>query len=413
MRKKTFIHWFILTTFILGNTSFGETLDSTNYKIKDATIGGNGITQSTTFALLSGLDPTSDSRLTSSSYRLNSGFPNGIIANVPKVTCFETTTTSGNTTCLNFPNTNGAQGECGYAGCYDKAKLEIDIQNNPLDTLFLVKVLNVSTSVTYYLQSNHTLSTTYDLSSFMDKCDIEGKDSANSSCNDSLDLRWNLGLQKFNIFGLTPNTQYSISIAAMNGDFSGTSFGPNVTATTAQSTLSLDLDIGPQSSPTIDTINPYTISLNNISASTATTAQNLIWIDMATNATNGINLYIKDQYNGLYSAARNVTIPSESENLATDPNGNGGFGVKIYNYSPSQSALGPLLKNAQYNTAGTDQIGAFTTSPTLLYYTENSTNNVGPIVNARGAIYLKARNAITTPTGNYIDNINFTLIANL
>jgi hypothetical protein len=247
----------------------------------------------------------------------------------------------------------------------------------------------------------------------MDKCDIQGKDSANSSCDDSSDSRWNTTLQKYNILGLMPDTQYSVTIAALNGDFSGTEFSSNATATTTQSTLSFDIDIAPQDNPSGESTNPYSSKIGQLSATSAVSAHDLIWLDINTNAVNGISVYIKDQYSGLFSITTGTTIPSESEDLATDPNTNGGYGVKTFNYSPSQSGLGPLLTTSRYNTTLPDQVGALSTSYNQLFYTENTSDHQGAIANARAALYIKARSTISTPTGNYLDNITFTLTANL
>jgi hypothetical protein len=153
--KKRIVLFFVLILISFNINIIAETLDSTNYRIKDVTLGGTGEVNSTNYSLIGSFNPIEDSRLTSSNYALKAGFPNGIIANVPTVTCFETDTTSINTTCLEFPTSNGAQGECGYPGCYDRAKIELNTQNNPIDTLYVVKILDVTNSITYFLKTDH------------------------------------------------------------------------------------------------------------------------------------------------------------------------------------------------------------------------------------------------------------------
>src|SRR3972149_3671572 len=105
------IYLFLIVIFCLVSLNsqyfyvFAQNLDSTNYRIEDPTIdSGGGATDSSNYSFLQSLGyPNADARLTSGSYELKSGFPNGILANVPKVTCFETDTTSGTTDCLYFP----------------------------------------------------------------------------------------------------------------------------------------------------------------------------------------------------------------------------------------------------------------------------------------------------------------------
>jgi hypothetical protein len=409
--KKRLVLIFVLILISFNINIIAETLDSTNYRIKDVTLGGTGESNSTNYSLIGSFNPIEDSRLTSSNYALKTGFPNGIIANVPTITCFETDSTSINTTCVELPSSNGAQGECGYPGCYDRAKVELNTQNNPIDTLYVVKILDVTNSITYFLKTDHTLGTSFNISNFMDKCDLQGKDSANTNCDDSGDTRWNVELQKYNIFGLRPNTQYSASISALNGDFTGTDFGPNLTSITTNITIAFDLDIGPISSPTIETSSPYSINLGTLAPSNISTANDLIWIDLNTNTATGISMFVKDQYNGLNSSGG--TLNSQTEDLDIDIGGDGGYGLKTYNYTPSESALGPLLKASLYDTINANQVGAVSTSINKIFYTEDIGGNRGPIKDGRASIYVKAKTTNSNSAGTYTDILTFILITNL
>ena len=417
-RQKAFST--LCTAVILVSGSFStlgslqaETLQSPNYTIKDATLnsGGQAVT-STSYSMLSAIgDYTADSRLTSGSYELKSGFPNGILANVPKVQCFETTTTSGTTHCLSFPNSKGAIGECGYSGCYNKAKIEIDVQSNPSDTLFLIQI--VSDNVIYYLKSDHTLGSSFDSSNFLTKCQIEGKDLNDLNCDTDAKPGWNSTLQSYNLLGLTANTTYTASVLALNGDFTGTRFSDIASATTSSMQLTFDIDIAPESGTATETAAPYSVNLGEITLGFPSTATNLVWVDMGSNISAGLTLYIKDLNNGLYSSTKSSLIPSENENLTNDTNNNGGFGIKTYNYESPTTELGPLLRASAYNTGTTNTVGSLATTDNLLFYTNNISTNKGEIVNARGAFYLKSRSAISNPSsGDYNDSLTIAVIGN-
>jgi len=405
----------LLLSLVLISNSFpviilAQNLDSTNYRIEDPTVdSGGGPTDSSNYSLLQSLgNPNADARLTSGSYELKSGFPNGILASVPKVTCFETDTTSGTTDCLYFPNSNGAQGECGSPGCYNRAKLELDDQNNPKDTLFLVKIVNNGTSITYYLQSDHTLGLSYDINDFLTQCELEGRDPDDTGCDDSGDPNWDADLQSMNVLSLEPSTSYTASIAALNGDFTGTRFGPSASATTTATAMSFDIDISATDS---ETAANYILDIGEITYTSVATATDIIWLDLASNNFYGANVYVRDSNTGLDSTLTGETIPSESEDLATDPNSNGGYGLKVSSFT--QTSLGPIQASATYNTGGAEQVGGLVTTDTLIFFTNTSGSNVGPVQGGRMSILVKARSIeLDIASPDLADNITFIAVGN-
>jgi hypothetical protein len=394
---------------------FGESLQSNNFIIEDASVTtGSGIFDSTNYSLAGSMgEITSDDRLMSGTYELTGGEAGGVVASVPKITCFETTTTNITTSCLSLPNSKGMQGECGSPGCFNKAKIEIDNQNNPYDTLYLVKIEKLTDNTTYYLKSDHTLGLSFTISNFMTKCAIEGKDLNNPGCDTNTDSDWNPALQSSNVFYLTDNTEYRASVSALNGDFTGTDFSPTANTITKMQSIGLDIDVGPASTPDVNSNAPYTINLSEISPLTPYTAPNLIWLDLASNNSKGLSVYIKDTNNGLFSISKNATIPSENEDLSLDPNFNGGYGVKVYNGNTTQTALGPLQRAASYNTVSDDFVGSLLSTNKLLFFTNDSGENKGEIMNGRGGIMVKARATASTPiSSDYSDDIYFTIIGN-
>ncbi|KXK26554.1 MAG: hypothetical protein TR69_WS6001000560 [candidate division WS6 bacterium OLB20] len=387
-----------------------QNLDSGSYTILDATVdnGGGTVTGTNYDGIISIGNPTADARLTSGSYELKSGFPNGLLANVPLLNCFETDTTSGNTDCTYFPNANGAQGECGTPGCYDRAKLEIDDAGNPVDAVYLVRIEDLTNAVTYYLQSDHTLDTGYDLNDFMTQCELEGIDPDDTTCDDSGDGAWSESLQSANILGLTPDTTFEVSVSALSGDFTGTRFSEALTETTLSPTISFDIDVA---STDTESSAPYELEIGELIYVAVTTAADTIWLDLGTNAVNGANVYVRDTAGQLESTLTGETVPSESEDLASDPNNNGGYGIKIA--STTQSTLGPLQTSATYDTAGAHEVGALSGTNALLVYTDTTGGNLGPVSGGRAGISVKARSAVTDiAAGDLTDDITFICVGN-
>ena len=138
MKKKLLI-FAIISTFILLciYRTKAEDLTSPNFEVKDFSfkftegVGGSG----TNFKTLLGNDEfLRDQRFDSANYSYKIGVENTWSAHVPKVQCFETTT-EGTSSCSDPALVDGITNLCGDGGCFDRARFEIDSQNNPPDTL--------------------------------------------------------------------------------------------------------------------------------------------------------------------------------------------------------------------------------------------------------------------------------------
>lgn len=405
----------LLSIDLLIAPIYAQTLQSNTYKINDANINNTSqILTSTNFSMLGDISNlTSDARLISGSYELQSGFPNGTLANVPLIKCFETITDNTNSNCLNLPNNWGTKGECGYGGCFDRAKLEIDNQLNPFDSLYLTKLIDNTDNTVYYLQSDHTLSLTYDINDFLTICSLEGRDLNDPNCDQDTDPNWDIELQRFNILGLNTNTTYSISIAALNGDFTGTEFSPEFSAQTGVPSIFFDLNIGLESNPNVISSAPYEISLGDITYSFPVTATDLIWMNIGINTKEGLSVFVHDSNDGLLSSATNTTIPSQTEDLNEDTGNNGGYGLKTYNFSPSQTFLGPLKRSTTYDTSTGNSVGAVSSNNTIVFSTNTIDGTQGRILEGKGALYLKARStAISPASSDYRDILTFIIVGN-
>jgi len=396
----------LLSGSILAST---PNLESSNYKIVNPNIdsGGGVSSGSTIYGLLQSLGQMgADTRLESTNYALRSGEPNPYQANVPIIGCFEATSTGGSTLCNYLPNSAGMIGECGDPGCYDRVKLEVNDQNNPYDTLYLVALSHDSWNTTWYLQSDHSLETTYDINDYMTQCELEGRDDDDSNCDDSGDGNWNASLQQYNVLGLGPMYRYEVKIRAVHGDFTETRYSSTGATTLTHPSIGLDLDISETDS---ETSAPYSLHIGGLHNTIATTAPNKIWVDVSTNAISGVNVYVHNDGQGLLNTVSSQNIPSESEDLDSS-DGDGGYGFKIS--SVTEGSLGPLQSGGTYNTAGANEVGALSSSTTVVLFTNTTGSNVGPLNNGRGSIFVKARSYTELSPGFFEDNIYFSALGN-
>ena len=211
-----------------------------------------------------------------------------------------------------------------------------------------------------------------------------------------------------NILNLEPSTSYTVSAQALNGDFTGTRLGPTASATTTGTAMTFDIDISATDS---ETAANYVLNIGEITYTSVATASDYIWLDLGTNNYYGANVFVRDSNAALTSVLTGESIPSESEDLATDPNTNGGYGLKVASFT--QTSLGPLLASTTYNTGGAQQVGALVTTDTLIFYTNTTGSNVGPVQGGRMQIYVKARSILEDiASPDLQDNITFIAVGN-
>lgn len=408
-RKLLLLIGFCLTASISAVVVSAQNLDSNNYTIVNPTVNsGGGVATSSGYSLLlsigeSGADP----RLESSNYAARPGFPNSFQANVPTINCFETMTDEGDAQCSVYPNGAGMIYECGEPGCYDRAKLEIDDQNNPTDTLYLVSLSTDSfSSEIFFLQADHTIDDTFDINSYMTQCELEGIDNDDPSCDDSGDANWNEDLQSYNVIGLQPATAYQVIVRAVHGDFTETQYSPTASASTTFPSIGLDLDVA---STDTESASPYSINLGSLQINQATTADKSIWLDISTNLSQGVGLYVNNLGEGLFNDTTDTSINSETEDLDLETV-DGGYGMKLM--SIAQSSLGPLQSSLTYTTAGTNSVGALSASPVLALYTDSTGENRGQLFNGRGRFNVIARSYPELPAGIYTDSLTFVVLSN-
>ena len=365
---------------------YSEDLDSTTYKIKDFSFGvAGGEDQSSTNyrTMLSIGDPANDERLSSASYAIGYGTLYNWMANVPLIACFETIT-DGSTSCADADvNPDGMVMLCGDGGCYDRARFELDPQDNPTDALYSIQITTDSGWTTWdYVDGGtflvETIST-HDINDYLTENAWEGTAS------------------NFNILGLLPGETYYIRATALNSDFTESGAGPDVSTTLAYTQITFDLDIDGTSGFSSETASPYNIDFGSLDVNSATTAEDLVWIDINTNASSGLTVSIEDEYSGLFTSG--YTIPSANADLDSV-----GEGYGLVEFSSAQNYLGPLAVTTDFGNGG-NIVGGISSTPKDVYTTSGN-----PIDAGRASLYIKAKVGVSTDTGNYTDTITFRAI---
>jgi hypothetical protein len=390
----------LLTFLVARSTVVAENINSTNYSLIDPDVQAvSGTASSANYqTLVQGGGGVGYGSLSSSLYRFSSGQGYTFMANVPKISCFETTSTSGTTTCSNQNSTNGAVGICGPTGCYDRAYFEIDEQANPVDTTYLLEISPDNFTTIYIVDG-----TTRTLKLVTNKTinDYLTKSAWESSPWDST-----------NIVGLTPNTAYSIRARALHGNFTESEAGPSKNTTTATTYAMLDLDIAALLTDENDA--PYTYEIGKISPENYAFGDKYIKVDFESNALQGVNLYTTSTYAGLRSNSTLYLLPSAQEDLAL-ATAIDGYGLQAQQAAEETNSLGKVNKTTQYDYAATS-VGQLQTAAVHLACVRTvsggdcSTGTPTWLSNGILMLKLGARASLNAPAkSDYTDSLTFTL----
>ena len=206
---------------------------------------------------------------------------------------------------------------------YNKLKLTLNLGNNPSDARFAVSISGDNWATTQYIQSDNKLGPT-----------LGSEDWRDASS-------WNVSGGGIFVTGLTRSTSYSVKVKSSQGDFTESAWSQTASASTNAPTLTFDLDV---SSVDTETSAPYTVSLTDLSPGSVYTAQDKIWIDLDSNAENGVYAYISSENEGLKSSKANYSIPSQSTNLDSVDEGYG-----LQTSTLAQASGGPLVALSPYN----------------------------------------------------------------
>ncbi|GAC1500865.1 MAG: hypothetical protein NVS1B10_04750 [Candidatus Saccharimonadales bacterium] len=136
------------------------------------------------------------------------------------------------------------------------------------------------------------------------------------------------------ITGLSQSTTYQVKVAAKQGLFTNSAFGPAASQST----------VGPQVS---FTLSPTTLNLGNLSAGAVISSASNLSLTFATNAASGGNIYIAGGNAGLKSGELNNLIAAYTGDLTVPSEG---FGVQ--GLTASATSGGPLTISSPFNGSG-------------------------------------------------------------
>ncbi len=349
--------------------------------------GGGQDQSGTSHRLLQSIgDNLNDDRLTSATYQAGIGPEYDWMATAPSIKCFETTT-DGTTGCDDGDvNPDGMVMLCGDGGCYDKARFELNNENNPTDTLYSIQITTDAAWSTW---------------DYVDGATFYVESAGSHNINDYLtESAWEGTASSFNVYGLDQNTTYYIRASALSGDFTESEAGPDANATTGVPSITFDIDIDGTGGGSSETGAPYAVDIGDLTIGSVNTASDLIWFDLGSNAPNGSVIIVEDDYTGLYSANTSYTIASATEDLGIDSEGYG-----LVEYTSSENYLGPLTVETDFGHGG-NYVGGVSTTPKRIYNT-----NSEPIKGGRASLYIKAKPSYSAkPAEDYEDNVTFVAV---
>ncbi len=380
---------------------YAQNLNSTTYTLIAPSIDSNsGISNSTNYSILQDSSPVDDYITTSSTYRFTGGTAEFIEAKTPSIICFETSTNSSTTTCTGVPGGDGMRGVCSSPGCYDRAKLEFNTQNNSDDVKYAIQIATnaaFTTGVQYISGASHTPKATLTLSDFLYQCEWEG------NIYSSYCVSTNTTYQKYNILGLTHGTLYYIRVAALKGSTSAANFtqsdwSASATATTQNTTISFDIDIAPNSST--PTNPPYALRNINIIPESTFVSDDYLFLKSTTNALNGVYVTASVAGSLLYNNITGDTIDTYSGDLDTQASGWGIINITATNSASNTANLGDIIIYTFpvdfTETGAANKVGGLLTSPRPLFYSD-----LKPLYNGVAGFKFKARTDYSKPAGQY------------
>jgi hypothetical protein len=334
---------------------FATAPSSTNYILRnyDWGSGGTGSSSSTNYKLNGVSGSQSGSLQTSTSYDQPSGHENVQNAAVPVA-----------------PTVSNP------SNYYDRLKVVLNVGTAPSDTKYLIAVSSDNFVTTYYVQTDNSIATSV------------------SATNYQTYTAWG-GASGFTMLGLLPSTTYQVKVKALQGNFSGSGFGPTGSAATVAPSLTLSLTTTLTSSP------PFAVNFASLTAGSVVNGDADATIGITSNAVNGGNVYVQSANAGLKSNATSTTIDSATTDLTTAASG---YGAQVT--ATSQVSGGPLTKQSPFN-GSSNTVGALTNTLQMIL----STN--GAIATGSATIRLMAKaDAITPSASDYSDTLTFVAAMN-
>lgn len=311
---------------------------STNYLLQDYSIGSGDDGQSSNYALEIG--EAGDGNTTGLNYELLGGLIGTLQIEPPQA-----------------PTVSNDGSE------YRRLRVTIVPRSSyPSDTEYLIAISDDSFATTDYVQSDLSIAASFG--------DEDWQTYA----------AWG-GASGSLVLGLTPNTSYQVKVAARHGTFANTDFSETASATTLTPSFAFDIDVAATDT---ETSAPFSIDFGELNPGSAATASSKLWLDLATNATNGASIWIKSTTGSLTSQSTGGSIATVTGDLTSLTSG---FGAQVATIT--QASGGPLAKVSPYDGAG-DVVGNLLTTPLEIV-------RVGQqVTGGRISIVMKAKVASTT-----------------
>lgn len=327
---------------LLIGLNFAAFSSSSNYQLRSYGLnsGGTNSASSSTYSLQAGTGEIAGSETGGPTYKIRSGSIETQQSNVPGA---PTLSNGGGT----FTN---------------KLNFIINTSSNPSDTTYVVAVSTTSNfTVTNYVQADGTLAGTQVFQTY---------------------AQWGSG-SGTDAIGLTSGTTYYFKVAAMQGKFTATGFGPSANASTA-SAASLSFSL-----------TPNTLNMGSLTPGSVINSPSDISFTFSTSASFGGSIYMSGSNTGLTSATAgnyNITIAGASGNLTSLSEG---FGLQ------GLTASSPLAIDVPYDGTSNTVGAVYTTFKPVFSATSSVSSGT-----ATARIKAKA-SSITPAASDYTNTLTF------
>lgn len=327
---------------------FAAAPSSTNFTLKSYDIGTGGATSSSTnYGLNSQTGEQSGDPANSTNYKVTSGLQNTQNANVPLAPTFTNPSSE-----------------------YNRLNIVINTASNPTDTKYQIAISSDNFVTTQYVQTDNTVGTTNTVGQYQTYASWGGATGV-----------W--------IVGLTSNTTYQTKVRALQGNYTGSPFGPIASAATVSSSITFTVATSLTGTP------PFAIGFSSLAAGSVVNSTSTADIGLSTNSMNGGVIYVKSN-GSLSSALAGTSITSVSADLDIAATG---YGAQVS--AVGQSSGGPFAATSPYNGV-TNNVGALNSSLQGIVSTPTR------ITSGTASVILKAKAGSTTPSAtDYSDTLTF------
>ena len=280
---------------------------SSNYVLKGYDfVSGNGSGSSSSYQLKAAAG-SSGGQLSSTNYRLPVGVKASLTAATPPAPTVTNT-----------------------ASNYDRLTVTLNVGGFPSDTKYLIAISPDSFTTTYYVHPDQTIGLTSSIADYQTYA------------------AWG-GASGTAVVGLQPSTTYQVKVAALQGQATGSGFGPTGSAATVASTVTFAVQTSLTSTP------PFAVGFS-LTPGVASAGDATVTATVTTNASSGGNISVKDSSSGLTSSSRSFTIGSATADLSSAATG---YGAQLT--GTSQGSGGPMTALSPFNSSSNNVGGLSTT----------------------------------------------------